>query len=143
MSAAEPLSDDMLQAIFASYCKKRTLPWEADHNLLQDIRMNRIAALLLILTTWARIQAEPADFIQVKGTHFNQNGKPYHFLGSNFWGWGGEGRAGDSTTYTWNKGDDYTGDPPQEPQGRNSVFAQDRTTIKILQQYAKKMNTLK
>ncbi len=60
-----------------------------------------------------------------------------------FRGWGGEGRASDSTTCTWNKGDDYNGDPPQEPQGRNSAFAQDLTTIKMLQQYAKTMNALK
>ncbi len=63
--------------------------------------------------------------------------------GSNFWGWGGEGKASDSATFTWKKGDDYTGDPPQEPQGRNSVFSSDKSTLKILRKYAKKMNALR
>ena len=62
--------------------------------------------------------------------------------GSNFWGWGGEGAAADTETFTWKKGDDYTGDPPQEPQGRNSVFSSDRSTLKILQTYAGKMKSL-
>ena len=62
--------------------------------------------------------------------------------GSNFWGWGGEGKARDLQTFTWQKGDDYTGDPPQEPQGRNSVFSSDKSTIKILRKYAKKMAAL-
>ena len=63
--------------------------------------------------------------------------------GSNFWGWGGEGTASDTATYTWKKGDDYTGDPPQEPQGRNSIFSSDNSTVIILKKYAKKMNALK
>jgi mannan endo-1,4-beta-mannosidase len=63
--------------------------------------------------------------------------------GSNFWGWGGEGKASDSQTFTWKKGDDYTGDPPQEPQGRNSVFSSDKSTLKILRTFAKKMSALK
>ncbi len=62
--------------------------------------------------------------------------------GSNFWGWGGESRAADAESFTWRKGDPYTGDPPQEPQGRNSVFSSDKSTIKILQKYAKKMAAL-
>ncbi|HOT98046.1 MAG TPA: cellulase family glycosylhydrolase [bacterium] len=62
--------------------------------------------------------------------------------GSNFWGWGGEGAASDPETFTWRKGDAYTGDPPQEPQGRNSVFSSDKSTLKILRTYAKKMTTL-
>lgn len=62
--------------------------------------------------------------------------------GSNFWGWGGEGVASDPETFTWKKGDDYTGDPPQEPQGRNSVFSSDKSTLKILHTYAKKMRAL-
>jgi len=70
-----------------------------------------------------------------------QAGSP--MAGSNFWGWGGEGRAKDAAAFTWKKGDDYTGDPPQEPQGRNSVFSSDQSTIKILRQYAKKMNALR
>ena len=51
--------------------------------------------------------------------------------GCNFWGWGGyaENIADD---YKWAKGYDYTGDPAQEPQGCNSVFAKDKSTIDVI-----------
>lgn len=64
------------------------------------------------------------------------------FAGSNFWGWGGFGRARDQEKFIWQPGDDYTGDPPQEPQGRNSIFASDKSTLKILKKYAKLMKSL-
>ncbi|HNW60113.1 MAG TPA: cellulase family glycosylhydrolase [bacterium] len=70
-----------------------------------------------------------------------RSGSP--MAGSNFWGWGGEGQASDPRTFTWKKGDDYTGDPPQEPQGRNSVYSSDTTTLRILHKYAKKMTALR
>ena len=48
------------------------------------------------------------------------------FAGCNFWGWGGF--ANPSTEHIfWQKGDDYCGDPAQEEQGLNSVFASDKT----------------
>lgn len=48
------------------------------------------------------------------------------FAGCNFWGWGGF--ANPSATHVfWQKGDEYTGDPAQEEQGLNSVFATDST----------------
>lgn len=62
-----------------------------------------------------------------------QNGP---LAGSNFWAWGGTGRAlhpdammkpGDTT---------YVGDPPQEPQGRNSVFDGDRSTLSVVSAHA-------
>ena len=49
--------------------------------------------------------------------------------GLNFWGWGG---LADPSHRTWQPGDDYTGDPAQEPQGLNSVFASDSTTIAVI-----------
>ncbi len=63
-------------------------------------------------------------------------------VGSNFWAWGGYGKARDPENAEWQKGDDFTGDPPQEPQGRNSVFAGDKSTLKILSEYAGKMNRI-
>jgi len=63
-------------------------------------------------------------------------------VGSNFWAWGGEGRPRDPQQPEWQRGDDFTGDPPQEPQGRNSVFSCDSTTLKILQDFALKMKEL-
>ena len=45
--------------------------------------------------------------------------------GSNFWAWGGEGRAAHSD-YAYVRGDtSYMGDPPHEPQGWYSVLASD------------------
>ena len=63
----------------------------------------------------------------------NQGGK---FAGCNFWGWGGFARPRHEQ---WQVGDDYTGDPAQEAQGLNSVFATDTTTLNIIRQQAEKM----
>ncbi|MBO5876611.1 MAG: acetylxylan esterase [Bacteroidales bacterium] len=51
--------------------------------------------------------------------------------GLNFWGWGG--LAGQSATNTyWQQGDDYCGDPAQEQQGLNSVYACDESTVAVI-----------
>lgn len=52
------------------------------------------------------------------------------FAGCNFWAWGGFAEQNSDHIY-WEKGDDYTGDPAQEEQGLNSVFATD-TTVEII-----------
>lgn len=49
------------------------------------------------------------------------------FAGCNFWAWGGLAKQTTGHVF-WEKGDDYTGDPAQEQQGLNSVFATDSTT---------------
>jgi mannan endo-1,4-beta-mannosidase len=64
------------------------------------------------------------------------------FAGSNLWTWGGYGEASDPDEAVWRRGDQFTGDPPQEPQGRNSVFASDRSTLAILEQYAGMMKAV-
>jgi len=65
------------------------------------------------------------------------------FAGSNFWAWGGFGKASDPEhEAVWQDGDDFTGDPPQEPQGRNSVFAYDESTIRLLRDHGSKMKSL-
>lgn len=58
--------------------------------------------------------------------------------GVNFWGFGGEGKAKNATG-KWNVGDDFTADPPQEPQGLNTVFSTDATTLSLVKQYNKKL----
>lgn len=60
------------------------------------------------------------------------------FAGCNFWAWGGFAELSDEHIY-WAKGDDYTGDPAQEQQGLNSVFASDSSTIKIIKSINKQM----
>lgn len=62
-------------------------------------------------------------------------------VGSNFWAWGGFGKA-QHPDAAWRPGDrTFLGDPPQEPQGLNSVFATDVSTLKILGQHAKTLQT--
>jgi mannan endo-1,4-beta-mannosidase len=53
---------------------------------------------------------------------------------ANFWGFGGEGKAV-TKDGKWNPGDPLTTDPPQEPQGLNSVFSADKTTLEIVKKY--------
>jgi mannan endo-1,4-beta-mannosidase len=62
------------------------------------------------------------------------NGSP--LVGANFWAWGGEGRA-HAPDYMWRAGTDFTGDPPQEPQGLNSVFNTDTATLDTIRKEAK------
>lgn len=57
------------------------------------------------------------------------------FAGSNFWSWGGFGEARHDD-FWWQPGDPFTGDPPQEPQGLNSVFADDESTLNIIKTHA-------
>ena len=52
-----------------------------------------------------------------------------YFAGCNFWGWGGFAQPKHEQ---WQVGDDYTGDPAQEAQGLNSVFASDTTTLQVV-----------
>lgn len=54
--------------------------------------------------------------------------------GVNFWGWGGLAVPQHDT---WQPGDPYTGDPAQEAQGLNSVFACDSTTVELIKTTAK------
>ena len=49
--------------------------------------------------------------------------------GCNFWGWGGYGQPQHER---WQEWDDYVGDPAQEPQGQNSVFAVDSSTLELI-----------
>ena len=59
------------------------------------------------------------------------------FAGCHFWAWGGF--AGQNPDHVfWEKGDDNTGDPAQEQQGLNSVFATD-STIEIIKAENRKL----
>jgi len=64
------------------------------------------------------------------------------FAGTNFWAWGGEGRAR-HPDFTMRAGDtSYVGDPPQEPQGRNSVFDSDASTLALIRAHAGRLAAL-
>ncbi len=60
------------------------------------------------------------------------NNQPFVVI--NFWAFGGFGENHPDHP-KWEIGDDYTGDPPMEPQGLNSVFATDSSTWKIIKEY--------
>jgi mannan endo-1,4-beta-mannosidase len=55
--------------------------------------------------------------------------------GSNVWAWGGYGK-GKNADDMWRIGDPFVGDPPQEPQGYNSVYITDSSTLRILRNHA-------
>jgi len=55
--------------------------------------------------------------------------------GTNFWAWGGYA-VSVKPDFSWRPGDPFMGDPPQEPQGLNSVFATDTSTLAILREHA-------
>lgn len=56
--------------------------------------------------------------------------------GCNFWGWGG---IADPAHDRWQPWDQYTADPAQEPQGLNSVFAADSSTLDAIKQASAKI----
>lgn len=53
--------------------------------------------------------------------------------GCNFWGWGG---LAEPAHLRWAPYDEYTGDPAQEEQGLNSVFASDSSTVAVIKHHA-------
>lgn len=63
------------------------------------------------------------------------------FAGCNFWAWGGFAEPSAAHVF-WQRGDDYTGDPAQEEQGLNSVFASD-TTVEIIRTVNQKLQALR
>ena len=58
-----------------------------------------------------------------------QSGEP--LKGVNFWGWGGFAAQSEVNEF-WRPGDDYCGDPAQEPQGLFSVYASDEATLALI-----------
>ena len=58
---------------------------------------------------------------------------------ANFWGFGGEGKAV-TPDGKWKPGDPLTTDPPQEPQGLNSVFSSDKSTLDLVKVFNNKLN---
>ena len=57
--------------------------------------------------------------------------------GCNFWGFGGSSRPIKGQLF-WKSGDDFSGDPPQEEQGLNSVFDSDASTWEVLRRVLKR-----
>ena len=51
------------------------------------------------------------------------------------------GRAGHNDGW-WQPGDPFTGDPPQEHQGLNSIFDTDTATHAVIKTHSRNMNAL-
>lgn len=68
----------------------------------------------------------------------NANRKTPQVAGVNFWAWAGEGRPRKPKA-VWEPGDAFIGDPPHEYQGWYSVYDTDKSTLKIIKQFAEKM----
>lgn len=58
-----------------------------------------------------------------------------------FWAWAGEARP-PVPGGTWKAGDPWLGDPPHEPQGWYSVYDSDKTTARVIKNYAAKFAAL-
>lgn len=65
-----------------------------------------------------------------------EKGEP--LAGVNFWGWGGFASQSETNEF-WCPGDDYCGDPAQEPQGLFSVYASDVSTVELIKQTNKSL----
>jgi len=77
------------------------------------------------------------SYIFGRALESHKNGGPLQ--AANFWGYGGEGKAVNETG-KWNPGEPLTTDPPQEPQGLNSVFNGDKSTLEIVKKYNSELN---
>lgn len=53
--------------------------------------------------------------------------------GCNFWAFGGSSRPIEGQLF-WKEGDDFSGDPPQEEQGLNTVFDSDHSTWDVIRE---------
>jgi mannan endo-1,4-beta-mannosidase len=62
--------------------------------------------------------------------------------GVNFWAWAGEGRPRENGGY-WRAGDSLIGDPPHESQGWYSVYDRDRSTHRVISEFARKLSRLR
>jgi len=60
------------------------------------------------------------------------------FVALNFWGYAGIGKNNPKDG-KWKIGDDFTTDPPQEPQGLNSVFSSETSTLNLIKEYNMKI----
>jgi len=58
-----------------------------------------------------------------------------------FWAFGGTSRPIKNQLF-WKPGDDFSGDPPQEEQGLNTVFDSDNSTWKVIRSFTQPSNTI-
>ncbi len=81
-------------------------------------------------------------FKKILGLVYDSAAAGAPIAGTNVWAWGGEGR-GRHPDDKWRPGDPFTGDPPQEPQGLNSIYNTDTTTLAVFKVNSEKMRELR
>jgi mannan endo-1,4-beta-mannosidase len=47
--------------------------------------MTRLLLFITCFVSWELLAAQPGDFVRVKNTHLVLKGKPYYFIGTNYW----------------------------------------------------------
>ncbi len=73
---------------------------------------------------------------------WNQSKASNGFIGGcNFWSFSGISRPLPGQVF-WKEGDEYSGDPPMEEQGLNSVFDSDSSTWKLIESFSKPTSKL-
>lgn len=72
---------------------------------------------------------------RVEGARVVRNGRRDASAGSDFRGRVRCARARVADEAAWRRGDDVTGDPPQEPRHRNSVCSSDPSTVATLERH--------
>ncbi|MDN4501740.1 glycoside hydrolase family 3 N-terminal domain-containing protein [Alteromonadaceae bacterium BrNp21-10] len=80
-------------------------------------------------------------FSEIYNQWYNAGLSGENIGGTNFWAWSGEART-QRADFIWQEGDMFFGDPPQEPQGLNSVFDKDTGTLAVLKKHAQQMASL-
>jgi mannan endo-1,4-beta-mannosidase len=107
--------------------------------VLEEFGLGRDGGSILAGTpTVARDRFYAAVFSQIE----ESLRAPGPLAGSNFWAWGGEVQVRRHGGM-WVEGDPFAGDPPQEPQGQNSIFASDSTTLRIIGAHARAVDSLR
>jgi len=107
--------------------------------VLEEFGIGRDSERYLPGTTVMARDTFLAMIYQIIEDNMRQSGP---IAGSNLWTWAGEGRSHHPEA-KWIQGSDFTGDPPQEPQGLNSVFDVDATTLEIMKQHHNQIELIK
>jgi len=79
------------------------------------------------------VTARDAYFTAVFATFRAEHEAGSPLTGLNLWSWAGEGVPADPAGAFWRPGTPLTGDNGIEPQGLNSLFSTDRSTLELLQ----------
>jgi mannan endo-1,4-beta-mannosidase len=87
-----------------------------------------------------RLSLDPSSSTNYRDKYFahilSLIGPSSHIAGANFWAFAGRARPNKGQT-SWKPGDEYTGDPPMEEQGLNSVFETDLSTWRSIRSGAR------